>query len=225
MEFLTAEAQGMVDVLRMTPPLEAAGIELQRQVDERLEADRAGVERVPKEVNSKLQAYDSKLRARYEFRIEGMVIERLAPEAGGWLQVSAWPEDEDRMPIPIELVIEMLGAGDMRKYRNTEEYLEKKREKAKKVKEANIKAGDSKLEEAIDSLSSKQVKQFAEVERAMLTGETVIAHGDDERFLDYAHQITRRHRAEGKTDVTPAAGHFTRRGRNVRKRSAVARRP
>lgn len=224
MEFLTVEAQTMIDVAGLTPALEAAGLELQRQIDERLAQDVEGVKRVPKDVTQKLRAFDSKLRARYEFRIEGMVIERLAPEAGGWVQVAMWPEDEGRVPMPIELVIETLGDGDMQKYRNAEAYLEVKRERAKKVREANARAADENIKERVDSLSRKQITQFLQAERALATGERIVAHGADEKFLDYAYLLTRRLQAEGKTDTTPTVGHFTRRARHGRNGIAAARR-
>lgn len=56
-------------------------------------------------------------------------------------------------------------------------YLEEKRAASKAVRDANEKAGTEKVLAAVDSLSSKRLKEFIAVERAIQTGETVTMHG------------------------------------------------
>jgi hypothetical protein len=63
-------------------------------------------------------------------------------------------------------------------------YLEGKAAAAKAIRVANEKQASDRVLAAVDSLSTKQIKEFVEVEKAIQTGETVTMHGETLRQFD-----------------------------------------
>jgi hypothetical protein len=67
--------------------------------------------------------------------------------------------------------------------------LREKDAQSAKVREANDKKATDKVLAAVDSLSQKQVEQFVAVERARHTGEKLIHHGADLRFVEHVAEL------------------------------------
>lgn len=63
-------------------------------------------------------------------------------------------------------------------------YLREKYKVATDIRTTNEKRGSEMVMAAVDSLSSRQVKEFLDVEKARHTGEKVVHHGPDEVFMD-----------------------------------------
>ena len=62
--------------------------------------------------------------------------------------------------------------------------LKEKDEQSAKVIKANEDAATEKVLAAVDSLSEKRMKEFIGVERARHTGETIVHHGPDLKFME-----------------------------------------
>lgn len=67
-------------------------------------------------------------------------------------------------------------------------YMEKKRAAAKLRQEQLRKAADEQVRAAVDSMSTKRMEQFIAVEQAIQSGETIVAHGSDQQFLERTHE-------------------------------------
>lgn len=68
-----------------------------------------------------------------------------------------------------------------------------------KVRATNEAEATAKVAAAVDSLSEKQVKNFLAVERARYTGEKLIHHGPDLKFVEYVDELQK------TTPAPPAA--------------------
>lgn len=66
--------------------------------------------------------------------------------------------------------------------------LQEKDKQSQKVIRANEQASTEKVMAAVDSLSTKQVENFLAVERARHTGEKLIHHGPDLRFMEHLEE-------------------------------------
>lgn len=124
------------------------------------------------------------LRARPDFQTDRLVIEQWVPAINYWLVSGSY----DRHT-PYATIIAELQEGDPRR-RTPTERLEDRREIAAANQIANEQAGTDKVAAVIDNMSRSQISRFLEVERAIKTGETIVAHGEDESFLEFAHNQT-----------------------------------
>ena len=70
---------------------------------------------------------------------------------------------------------------------------------SQEIRDANEKRSTDAVLAAVDSLSDKRIKEFVAVERAVQTGETIVAHGQTERSLDRMRQAS--FRAEQQSDL------------------------
>lgn len=179
---------------------------------ERVEMVRAGVLRCPSWFQEELNKIDSRLRCWWDEWTGKWVIDRLQDEgivegmlrlakdqpqdvadsirasASGMLAEGAYyltvlqfqPNENFQLD---RSLLDALRKADMQRFSSPAEYLTKKREEAAKIEEANKKAGDEKIMAAVDSLSSKRLETFLKVHEAFETGETIIAHGEDAKFL------------------------------------------
>ena len=76
--------------------------------------------------------------------------------------------------------------------------MKEKDEQSAKVIAANDKANTDKVLAAVDSLSSKRMENFLAVERARHTGEKLIHHGPDLKFVEHVEQLEK----SGKVQVS-----------------------
>lgn len=127
---------------------------------------------------------------------QGWVIERWVPEWEAWAICGVLGQRH----VPTNL-LEILKKGDMQRYGTPEEYLKVKREAADAIRVANEKRGTDTVLAAVDKLSDKRIKEFIAVERAVQTGETIVAHGATEKSLDTMRQASFRAQALEGSDL------------------------
>lgn len=66
------------------------------------------------------------------------------------------------------------------------------------VKAANAAKGEEIVMKAVDSLSTRSVQQFIDVEKARHTGENIVHHGADLTFVERIDEAGKKNRAKGK---------------------------
>lgn len=126
------------------------------------------------------------------------VVDRWVHQFKSWVPV-LWICDADFTP-PKPVCCNswwwlQLSKADMQAAESSKEIVRKKREAADARQAQLRKEGEENLGAAIDSLSTKQMREFIEVEQAMATGEKIEAHGSDEVFLDRALATQKKHGA------------------------------
>lgn len=156
--------------------------QVRRGIRERVAMFVCGRQQVPDWVRKMLRDYEPILDARWSFEDEQYLVERYSRVDKAWIPVLYW---EGQLSIQI---IETLREHDLWRFPNFESYLEYKRMLARRRREQIAAEQRSRILEAVDSLSTKQIQQFNEAERAFRTGETVILMGEDketyQRMLD-----------------------------------------
>jgi len=121
---------------------------------------------------------DPLLRMRLDFKL-GFVLDRWVSDWNCWAVVGTLGWSRIRPDL-----VDYLKSRDMQRY-GAEKYLAMKRKQAAKVCEANERKSTEKVLAAVDSLSSKQVENFVRVEQARHTGEKLVHHGPDLRFVEH----------------------------------------
>lgn len=142
----------------------------------------------------KLQELDERLRLRWDFQF-GWVVDRAVPEWGCWAICATlgWRQ------IPLNLIA-IMRAGDMQRV-GADEWLRQKRAKAQQIRESNEKRATDTVLGAVDRLSDQRIREFIAVERAVQTGDTIVAHGETERSLDRMRQASFRAGQAGESDL------------------------
>lgn len=115
------------------------------------------------------------------------VVDRWVEQWQCWAEVLHICDTQGDKPKKCEIDeswVQRLRRADMQAAGNAYEYMKQKREAADLVQKQNRSKADDAVLAAVDSLSTKQLDQMVEVERAMHTGEKIEARGSDERFLD-----------------------------------------
>jgi len=139
--------------------------------------------------NKRLQELDSYLRLRWDFQLGYYVVDRYVRPERAWAPVLFWCNEVGEPRGLSGQLLELLRENDMQRV-GAREWLRKKREAAAKKQAALRKAGNEALLAAIEQLSNARVKQFVDVERAIQSGERVILHGSDLRFVERAAMRT-----------------------------------
>lgn len=142
----------------------------------------------------KLQAeVEPLLRMRFDPRL-GFVIDRWVELEGYWHKIPGAIGFEEPRP---GLCQRMRTQYDMWKKASPKDnedaiagrarhpILKEKDAESAKVIKANEEKATDKVLAAVDSLSSKQIENFVAVERARHTGETIIHHGSDLKFMEH----------------------------------------
>lgn len=132
---------------------------------------------------------DPWLRLRFDF-YQGWMLERFHSEC--WRIVGCLGFKRIQPDF-----VDFLRSRDMQAV-GANEYLRRKRADADKVRESNEKKSTEKVMAAVDSLSSRQISQFVAVERARHTGEKIIHHGEDLKFMEHVEE-------KQKTEPAPPA--------------------
>jgi hypothetical protein len=188
------EAKTLVDMLARGQwlPSEVTGIE--RRVRDRMAQVEAGLSFAPApRWTVKLQhEIDELLRLRWDF-LHGWVVERAVAEWGCWAICGVIGQRQ----IPYNL-IDILHAGDMQRI-GPDNYLRQKRAAAEQVRQSKESATTDKVLGAVDRMSEAGIKNFIAVERAIHTGDTIVAHGETEKMLDRMTQAS--FRAEQQSDL------------------------
>lgn len=169
--------------LHERPPWEA-------RIRARIEASRLGLMKVPEWFVTELHLIDPRLRCRYEFEESCWFIEIAVDASRSWQPVVVW-KDEHKQALPLDRrLLDALRTGDMWKFDSPAKYLQWKRLQAEAQKEKNERESAQRLTDAVEDMSPTQRERFLEVDTAIKTGETIIAHGDDLRFMERATEIT-----------------------------------
>lgn len=138
---------------------------------------------------------DPLLRMRND-PLDGFVIDRWTGEF--WHQV---PGKIGKQHIRPGLCERMRGQYDMQRVSSPKEdqdaiagkirhpYLQRKDEQSAKIRAENERKSTDKVLAAVDSLSTKQVENFVAVEKARHTGEKLIHHGPDLRFVEHVAEV------------------------------------
>ena len=189
------ESKTLADMLALGKWLTHEVAAIERQIRDRREQVEAGLS-LPTALHwtARLQALDAKLRLRWDFK-QGWVIERAVEEWGCWAICGVL----GHRYIPLNL-IDIMRAGDMQRV-GADKWLQQKRDAAQKVRNTNEKHATDTVLGAVDKLSDKRIKEFIEVERAVQTGETIVAHGATERSLDRMRQASFRAQQSGASDL------------------------
>jgi hypothetical protein len=181
---LDLEAKTLMDMLALGrwTPVEVPDIE--RKVYDRRAWIEAGLSSpTAAHWTAKLQTLDPQLRLRWDFK-DGWVVERNVESWGCWAVCGVL----GMRCVPLNL-LDILRAGDMQRYAPGE-YLRLKREAAAAKVDANDRAGTALVAAAVDKLTDKRIKEFVSVERAIQTGEPIVARGETERMLSHMHQAS-----------------------------------
>lgn len=176
-----------------------------RLAHERISMIEAGLKRVPEYIQTAIQTFCAELRVRYCFERDKLVIEHFHPQTN-WQIIGGgeWRNHDNGQPYSPEAMIAMLRAGDMQQ-KGTAKYLEEKKNNAIAVQRSNDSAHTRKVNAAVDSLSTKQVKQFIDVQNAIRSGETVVPLGDDAKFLEKVHTTSKKEAARLGKSLKKAA--------------------
>lgn len=190
-------AQRMLDTGRVLDLNDRAAF--QNAIEQRKSEILAGLaDSVAKYWTRKLQKeVEPLLRMRFCPRF-GYVIDRWIAEEGFWHQI---PGTIGFQPPKPGLCQRMLSDYDMWKQSSPKEdedaiagrarhpILKKKDEQSAKVLAANEKSSTDKVLAAVDSLSKKSIENFLAVERARHTGEKLIHHGADLKFVEHVAEV------------------------------------
>lgn len=154
----------------------------------------AGRAMAPDFWNRALQAYDPTLQMRFSLEHGCFVVDRWVENDECWYPILYW-RDGDGTPhgtseTLIPMALNILARNNLQaRYRDEKQYLALKREKAEENKKRHSDARTEAMLEAVDSLSSKSIKTFIDAHRAIHTGEKIVAHGQDEKFLEHAAKV------------------------------------
>jgi hypothetical protein len=124
---------------------------------------------------------DPYILVRHDLEYDSISIDRWVPQFGCYFKIT---QIQERLQFGREYqILEMFKAGDLRKT-TPKEVLAKTRGAAERIRNVNQEQAKSIVLEAVDSLSNKQVQQFIDVHRAIHTGETIVAHGSDDKIME-----------------------------------------
>jgi len=187
------EVKSMIDI-RDRVPLSVRHI-FTSKISDKQQQVMSGLALTPEWVQESLFALDPYLRIRWDFfppKDKGFqpsfLIERVDTALRAWLPIF-WHVTDDGAPKRLSLwdvydILQTLREADMRQAESPEEYIAMKRERARLKRQENDRRGEARILAAVDSLTTRQIKQFVEVERAIKFGETIRAKGSDAAFLN-----------------------------------------
>lgn len=184
----TAACISVAEKVALTKPQAEAAT---RWIRGRVEMVQAGLDKVPEFFARELREFDSDLRARWDFYQNAWIIERFN-RIGDQLfwPITLWKADLG------PLLIQKLREGDTWNQDCTNKFTDEQ-PKAEKKRLANEKAHNDQVAAAVDSLSSKSIKQFIEVHEAMQSGDRITAHGDDLKAFERMEAESKRALAAG----------------------------
>jgi hypothetical protein len=181
--YIDSEAKGMMDIAaHLTAAQMGVWPKVKAMIMGRCQMLESGVMQAPRWMVQRLAEVDPLLNLRWDFFEGCWVVDRFTQVEGCWTPVCVWKDENGAKQLDLSL-IETLQDGDMWRFANYKEYLAYKREKARKQRERNRKAGEEKILAAFDKLSSRDLNEFVEVGQALKTGETIECHGNDAGYF------------------------------------------
>jgi hypothetical protein len=198
-EHLDLETLSMVTAIHRVPKIYRYVFE--EYIHERNEAMVSGVSNAPRWAQDTLQAFDQELRLRWDYMYQCYAVDKFVRQWKAWVPLMLW-QHEDGSPKRLgedgmRDMLQLLHEGDMQRWDSPQKYIEYKRERAAFRRKQHETDNHESILAAVDSLSSKQIKNFIEVERAMRTGETIVAHGSMEKFMERAYATGAEREREG----------------------------
>jgi hypothetical protein len=151
------------------------------------------------------------LRMRLDPRL-GFVIDRWVEAEGYWHKIPGAIGFEEprsglceRMRTDYDMWKKSTPEDDKKAMRNEARHpiLKQKDQVSAKVLKANEQKATEKVLAAVDSLSTKQVENFLAVEKARHTGEKIVHHGPDLRFMEHLESEQKKGNA---AEVSPDMG-------------------
>lgn len=137
---------------------------------------------------------DKDCRVRHD-PTHGWMLDRWVAEVGCWHPVGyigfgGKLEEGSREKVIEDVIrpdlIPFLKSRDMQR----PGYLAEKEAASQAIRDANDKAGTDKVLAAVDRMPEKNVREFMEVEKAIHTGEKIVAHGATAAMLDKMHRAS-----------------------------------
>lgn len=135
------------------------------------------------------------LRVRCDFETAQLAVEQWVPAVGAWLVSGYFPQDASGSEIVANLL-----RNDPRR-QTPEQAFADTRTHADTAAKTRDSEGSERVLAAVDGLSSKALGTFLEVEGALRSGETILAHGDDARFIQKAIDKTTAAAREGDIEA------------------------
>jgi len=139
--------------------------------------------------------------------VYGYVIDRWVAEGPYWRQIPGTigfqeprPGLCDRMKTKYDMWKKSTPKDDEAALRNEARHpiLAEADVRSAAIRQENEKKGEEIVLNAIESLSSKSIQQFLDVERARHTGEKVVHHGSDLTFVERVDEAAKKNMAMGK---------------------------
>lgn len=176
----------------LTGPDLAYWPQVRRMILDRIAAFEAGKASAPEWFDRRLKQIDPYLQLRWSVYKGAWVVERYSRRDRAFVEVLEWADHLDNR------VIRELEEGDTWRFGSPQEYLRWKRAQGEKRREANKRAADEAVLEAVDSLTKKRAQNFMEVERAFKTGEKVVFHGEGEKAVERMYEGAKKAAARGE---------------------------
>lgn len=171
-------------------------------ISDRLDMLRAELSQAPVMLNRMIhEQVHHQLRARPDFQTSRLAIEQWVPALGFWL-ISGFYEHDT----PYAKIVADLQDGDPRRKTPTQR-LEESRVAAASQREINERESAQRVMAVIDNMSTTQISEFLKVERAIKTGETMIAHGEDLAFIERSLSLTKSTAAQGDLESQSILDH------------------
>lgn len=142
-----------------------------------------------------LNGLGPQFRSRPDYERGQVAVEQWVPALDCWMVNGYFPPSSTPRHI-----LDVLLQGDPRR-KTAEEELEDRRNQAVKVQKSNDQRATDRLLNVLDSMSSRQVEQFVEVEQAIHTGESITTHGSDYHTIELLESDTRKAAALGDREA------------------------
>lgn len=177
MDAETASFLRVVD--RLEFPLTEVG-KVEKWIRGRLEMIEAGIRACPEWFRKDLAAFDSDLRARWDFTRDVWVIERVSHLDRLYWTVALWPHELGPR------LLAALREGDTWNPNCQNKFTDERAKADKRAAEIEKQQTDEMLHiDDVAKLSTAQVRNFIAVEEAIATGETIVCHGEDLAKLEH----------------------------------------
>jgi hypothetical protein len=156
-----------------------------------------GLMRTPPWADEKLKRAFPNIHLRFRFDLniwQCWVIEKWCAELfDSWVIVHKLVDQTGELSeFTVAQAIVTLHEGDTSRFSNIEEFRRHQQDKADKAKAANDRKVEEGILERVDSLSTKSLNTLVDALIAVQTGETITAHGDDEKFLEHSYAQTQK---------------------------------
>lgn len=154
---------------------------MRRIIRERIQMCRAELDAVGIATRqTMLETMGPQFRLRMDFQRLKLACEQWMPSLKLWLINGYYEPNYSARRICDELK----AADPTRPENDPLTQLAQRREQAAQIRARNEAEGDARVQDAIDALPERAVKQFVEVESALRTGEQITFRGDDARKLE-----------------------------------------